>query len=794
MDTYSLPHRSIMCLHVFFMYISFSLAQEATQSIRGIVVDNATEEPLSGISVELLNFVPLKSILTDDNGSFKLNNIPVGKYRLLVSHDRYDIVIVPEVEVLAGKQAAVEVSLEKLPAQIAEIVVKADKIRKTTKDNPINHMALTGIRSFTIEEVKRYPSSLDDPSRLVARFAGVSKTHEQTGLVVRGHSAQSVLWRLEGIPIMSPNHIFFNEASNGYLPIFNIYLLRNSDFMHGIYPAEYGNAIGGLLDLSLREGNRDAYEGSIKVGILGIEGFVEGPLGKKGKASFVAGGRFNPISFLRGRLPGSLGNFPGTTDFSFKVTSSFKKDKLTVFGIGGLSDNTLNSAVIGENELGSQFPHISERRKTFLLGGVSYKKYLPKKGYVHTSIGSNYNREYHHVFDSTSTKDIIDSRTLMTTLNSYLHYVVNPKHQVRAGITASHYYLNFRSENLEDNILRRNYQGNTMLLQVHAQWLYSITKKLKLNLGVNGQYLSFNNTYGVSPRLSVSWQLLASHRLSLGYGWNHQMQAWETYLNRSQRLQDFGQMSDADLGFNKNHHISLTYDWAILNNFRLKLEGYFQYLYDMPMNQIEPNASLFNTTTTYELLSTTHFENTGIGRSYGVELTLEKFFSEGYYGMLTATFFDVKCLGANQEWLNSETSNHVIANLLFGKEFKIGKEKNNTFFIDIAYTFKMGNYYTPVNLAASIAADKQVLDWDRAYALRHPHFHNLDIRLGCVFNQKKKALSHRLLFEFTNALNQRVVHSEFYDPTRQTYARLRYLGILPNISYRLNFAFKKKEK
>ena len=260
------------------MSISLSFAQEATQSIRGVVVDNSTEELLSNISIELLNHMPLKTAITDDKGHFKLDGIPVGKHRLLVSNDEYEIVIVPEVEVLAGKQAEVNVALEKLPKELMEVVVKAEKIKKTTKDKPINHMALTGIRSFTIEEVKRYPASIDDPSRLVARFAGVSKTHEQTGLIVRGHSSQSVLWRLEGIPIASPNHIFFNEASNGYLPIFNIYLLRNSDFMHGIYPAEYGNAIGGILDVSLREGNYDTYEGSVKFGLFGIETFAEGPL------------------------------------------------------------------------------------------------------------------------------------------------------------------------------------------------------------------------------------------------------------------------------------------------------------------------------------------------------------------------------------------------------------------------------------------------------------------------------------------------------------------------------------
>ena len=741
----------------------------------------------------MLNYIPLKTAITDESGYFKIDDIPVGKHRLLISSNDYELVIVPEIEVLAGKQAEVNVSLDKVSRELAEVVVRANSIRKTTKDKPINHMALTGIRSFTIEEVKRYPFSLEDPSRLVARFAGVSKTHEQTGLIVRGHSAQSVLWRLESLPITSPNHIFFNEAANGYLPIFNIYLLRNSDFMHGIYPAEYGNAIGGILDVSLREGNYDTYEGSVKVGIFGIETFAEGPLDKKGKASFIVGGRFNPISFFRGQLPGALGKFPRTTDFSFKVTTHIKKDKITVFGLGGFSDSYYDASELDTNEIASQYPHDSKRVKTYLLGGVSYRKFLPQRGYIHTAIGANYNREYHYLFDSTSAIDVIDSRTLMTTLNSYLHYVANSRHQFRVGVTASHYYLNFKANNFREQEVRRDYQGHTALLQVHAQWMYTITKKLKFNVGINGQYLLFNETAGISPRFALSWQFLASHRLSLGYGWNHQMQTWETYLNRSQQARDFGQLPDANLGFNKNHHVSLTYDWAIINNLRLKLEGYFQYLYDLPLSQAEPNASLFNITTTQELLSWTHFENTGVGRSYGVELTVEKFFSEGYYGLATSTFFDAQYQGKNGEWRNTESSKQFLGNLLLGKEFKIGKEKNNRFFIDVGYMFKMGSFYTPVNLKASIAADEQIRDWDKAYTLRHPNLHSLDIRLGLVFNQKKKALSHRIVLECNNALNQKIVHSEYYNAVRQSLSRHTYVGILPNLSYRLNFGFKTKK-
>lgn len=771
-----------------------AFAQDITQVAYGTIIDNSTQEPLQGVAVELLNYMPLKTTVTNNDGQFQLKGIPVGKHRFLISHDDYDIVIVPEIQITAGKEAEVNVTLEKLPEELAEIVVKADKIKKTTKDNPINHMALTGIRSFTIEEVKRYPSSLEDPARLIAKFAGVNKTHAETGLLVRGNNVQNILWRIEGLPTPSPNHLFFNEGATGYLPIFNIYLLRNSDFMHGVAPAEYGNTLGGTIDIGLRNGNMNNYAGSFKFGLLGLEGFAEGPLDKNGKASFIIGGRYGWFSLIANRVGGALKLFPDTKDLSFKVHIKMPKGELNVFGIGGLSSFLGDVSSLDSNASAARFSDDMYRHKTYGFLGANYKHFLEsKKGYINTTIGTNYNLEHFKMYDSTSTIDQINSSTISNTISSYLHYVVNLKHQIRTGITASHYYLNFNSFKDKQKITVRDFQGHTLLLQVHAQWLYKINKRLKINLGVNGQYLALNNTYGVSPRFALSWQMMASHRLSFGYSWNQQIQTWETYFNQSNRFGDRGQMVDFNLGFSQNHHFSLAYDWAILNNWRLKVEGYFQYLDKMPINTYEPSVSLININSTENLLEMSHFSNNGIGHSYGAELTLEKFFSNGYYGLLTATYFDVKYQAADGIWRNTATNNHFMGNLLVGKEFKIGKEKNNSIFIDLGYTFRMGNYYTPVDLNESLAANRHMPDWTRTYSLQHPSLHMVDLRVGIFINQKKRLISHKFFIEVTNLLNQRVPFREAYNPYRRQVVKHIYPGIVPNITYRINFAFKKKD-
>lgn len=792
MNLSTIRYSLVLCFLFFLSIISH--AQEATQATYGVILDKATQEPLKGVVVELLNHIPIKTTTSNDAGEFNLKGIPVGKHRLMIIHEDYELVIVPEVQIQAGKSTAVNITLEKLPIQMKEVVVKATKIKKTTKDNPINHMALTGIRSFTIEEVKRYPASLDDPARLVSRFAGVSKVHSETGLIIRGHNSNSVLWRVEGLPIPSPNHLFFNEATTGYLPIFNIYLLRNSDFMHSTASAEYGNTIGGTLDLGLRSGNRNNYEGSFKFALQGLEAFAEGPLDKKGKVSFVAGGRYNWLSLITRNLSGIWGTIPNTNDFSFKININDKQGPINIFGIGGNSNVNIDVSVLDTNSVAARTLNDVTRNKSYLLLGASYRRYLDnKKGYIYTVLGGNYNLEEIIHFDSLHTYNKIRSRTLTTTLSSYLHYAFNPKHQLRVGITAAHYILKYQSHNIARGLTFRDYNGHSLLAQLHAQWLFKVTRKLKISAGVNGQYLLLNNSYGIGPRVAVHWQFLASHRLSFGYSWNHQMQPLETYFNISHRNSDEGEMVDFNTKFSQNHHLSLAYDWAIINNWRLKLEGYFQYLTNIPINSYQPNASFVNISSTENLLRYTHFENTGEGRIAGVEFTLEKFFSEGYYGLLTASYFDAKYKSSDGNWINMEANSNFISNLLIGKEFRIGKEKNNRLFMDVAYAIRLGNYYTPIDLAASQAANVQILDWDKAYSLKYPTYHQVDFRIGFVFNQKKKHVSHRLFIEAGNLLNQRIVYREIYNPYTRTIGQHSYLGLIVNISYRVNFAFKKKE-
>ena len=96
--------------------------------------------------------------------------------------------------------------------------------------------------------------------------------------------------------------------------------------------------------------------------------------------------------------------------------------------------------------------------------------------------------------------------------------------------------------------------------------------------------------------------------------------------------------------------------------------------------------------------------NSGTGKNYGVELTVEKFFSNGYYGLFTSSIYDSKYTASDDIERNTAFNGKYVLNILAGKEWKVGAKKINKFSIDVKFTNAGGRAYTPIDLAASMKA------------------------------------------------------------------------------------------
>ena len=142
-------------------------AQQPTQTVRGTVTDDASNEPLAYVSVSLQNTT--FGNVTDSVGNFTINNVPVGRYNILVSRIGYESIVLKEIQVTSAKEVSLNIELKESLQAIGEVVVKP----KVNKELPLNSMATAGAVRLDVEEASRYAGGFDDPARLVSAFAGV---------------------------------------------------------------------------------------------------------------------------------------------------------------------------------------------------------------------------------------------------------------------------------------------------------------------------------------------------------------------------------------------------------------------------------------------------------------------------------------------------------------------------------------------------------------------------------------------------------------------------------------------
>ncbi len=203
-------------------------------------------------------------------------------------------------------------------------------------------MALSGAKQLNIEEGMRFAGSRNDPARMAQNFAGVSGANDgRNDIIIRGNSPSGVLWRAEGVDIPNPNHFSTFGATGGPVTILNTNTLRTSSFLTGAFPADYGNALAGAFDLRLRNGNKDKYEMLAQVGFNGFEAAAEGPLGKRGGASFLVDYRYSLIAAVHalGLSVGTGASVPNYQDLTVKINVPTKKaGTFGLFAMGGLSN------------------------------------------------------------------------------------------------------------------------------------------------------------------------------------------------------------------------------------------------------------------------------------------------------------------------------------------------------------------------------------------------------------------------------------------------------------------------
>jgi len=616
----------------FLLSFGISNAQEIT--LKGYVRDSLTLEPLLGATI--YDAVNEKGVTTNEHGYFtfivKRNKVIevsyVGYKTFLLNSDTVQkniitILLSPALELDAVKVTATGSKGIKYEPLAAKLSISQETI---------NALPAIGGEKDLIKGLYFLPS--------------VSGAHEgASAMIVRGGNTDQNLFLIDGAPLYNTGHLF------NLVSIFNADAVNKIDFYSSAYPARYGSRLSSVVDVSIREGNKNEFGGNFDIGLINSKLLLEGPIGKNQKASYIISARSSYLDlvnieqkdkFDRGEVPG----FTGYTfyDLSGKVNYEFnEKNKIfasfyysldyhrNFFSSNFRMDDDLKYTTIHNNAFSIRSYH-SLSEKLFLQAGLHYTtNRFVKESKQSIAI-------WDQAWNKIPTYKSVDEQTnslneLQAKIN--LNWYFSQSQTIRTGLSFSmlgykpfnyqrttDYYL--PNENPEFIQYNESPQKSNELI-FFAEDEIDVTRKLKFLPGmrVSSYYCAGQHYFGFEPRLSLSYSLSNTLSLSAAYGKilqnSHALVKNEGYMDHVIWVS-----STKKIKPQKGNHYSLTFAGSTENGLDFSSSVYYKTMQNLlwyPHNVHTQNEFPY---ANWEGKASTN----GNGESFGAEFMVGKSFSK----------------------------------------------------------------------------------------------------------------------------------------------------------------------
>ena len=758
-----------------------------TQTVRGTVVDAASGYPIAYASVALLG-QPGMGAISDSLGRFVIKNVPIGRHDVQASYIGYESSIFKEVLVTSSKEVFLNISLKESIQELDEVMVRPN----LNKEQPLNKMATTGARMLSVEEASRYAGGMDDPARLVSSFAGVSPAMSTNGISIHGNAPHLLLWRLEDVEIPNPNHFAdLSILGGGILSGLSSHVLGNSDFFSGAFPAEFNNAVSGVFDMKLRNGNNQKMENTIQIGLLGMDFASEGPLSKQHNSSYIFNYRYSTTGLLENAGVVDFGGVLNYQDLNFKFNLPTRKaGTFSVWGTGLVdkSENEFEKEPEKWEYAGDQME--SETKQYMAAGGISHSYFFNDNTQLKTTFAATYFRHegtidsYDFDLEKYSYLDLTRNNTNLI-FTTVLNRKFSAKFTNRTGFSFTKMYydmeMNLAPHMMQGLELISKGDGNTNLIAGYTSSSIGLSNRVTLTAGINAQLLTLNNSWTIEPRAGVKWQATPKTSFALAYGLHSRMEKMDVYFVRTQST---GTKSvNKDLDFSKAHHLMLSYSCRLSENLNFKIEPYFQHLYDIPVIA-DSSYSVLNRVDFYVENA---LVNKGKGRNFGIDITLERYLKDGVYYMVSGSFFNSKYQGGDGKWRDTKYNRQFIVNCLGGKEWMVGQNKQNILGINLKMTVQGGDRYSPIDRVATLADPDKTVQYDETKAFSKQFSPMVIVNYTISYKINKKRVSHEFALKGLNATGCKEYYGHEYNMKTNKIEPLREATSLPNLSYKLEF-------
>lgn len=770
--------------------------QDKTLFIRGLIQDSESGAALAGAYVTELNSSPVNGTISNESGKFSLP-VKIGRVSLKITFLGYEDAIIRDILVSSGKEVVLSIGMHERVVQTTDVIVRSGR----RSGAGINQMATISTTTIRPDDALRYAGGFYDPSRIVNSFAGIisSNSDYSNDLVIRGNSSRGLLWKLEGIEIPNPNHFSDGQGgSGGAFSAITSNVVDNFSFFTGAFPAEFGNAISGVMDLSLRKGNSSVREYAFQTGMIGAELSFEGPFSKTSDASYLFNGRYTNFSILNklGLIDLEESNYaPRTMDVAVNINVPMKKTgTLNLFGFSGRSEigKIADHDFTKWNSLSDRWEEMEMQSST--VAGIRHLYTFPE---LKTSIK---NTLAYTGFKNTFREGYIDSTYVSHNSYSYSYdlptarYALTVNHKINAGNSfRTGLILNFMQGEMEN--LRELPSGDydtlvgpsssASMTQAYFQWKTRPFQALEINSGFHMLHFSMNGQLSFEPRIGLRCALSPGNFFVFGLGVHSRAESLAVYNSLIRQSDGSRELSNQETGLSKAFHLISGLDLAINENLFLKIEGYFQHLFNVPI--VNKMTSQYSTLNSAERLPDAMLENKGTGRNSGVELTLEKSFSRNYYFLLTGSLFNSWYIAGDQRKYNTYYNTRYAGNLLAGKDFYTGRNKRNSFGLNAKLSYRGGYRYTPVDVNRSLKAGRIIYSNWRSYESQLPDYFRLDA--GINFRRNHPGYSWIIMLDVQNLTDRsNVFRRRFYIENKKIIETdILSLGIVPVFNFRIEF-------
>lgn len=792
-------------------------AQVLTQTIRGTVVDADSKLPVIGATVKIVGSNPVMGTSTNVSGQYQIDKVPIGNITLQVSYVGYESKTIPDIDVNAGKETVLNISLQEQVVQMNEAVVYAYGM---DKGNARNEMNMVSSRSISLEESKRFAGSFNDPARILSNFAGVtSSANGENDIIVRGNSPKYMQWRLEGVEITNPTHFADQNSVKGGISALNNSLIAPSDFSTGAFSAEYGDVLSGVLDVKLRAGNSKKLEATLGLGILGTDITLEGPFKKGYGGSYLLNYRYSTVSLINDLglvdVPGALKFQDGAFKFLFPTK---KAGVFSMFGLWGKSGFALEDisadlfATPTNKAVSGRLSEDYDKGASLGNYGLTHTINLNSKSYLSTTIAYSNNgisedvystittpikdQQGNVLYDSVGTRQLnYKNRLYRSVYRGSLTYnnKLNAKNTIQVGTKYALFGFDMNTSQLNNAdqrvalVDRNEYIDN---LRNFINWKHRFNPFITMVAGFHNMNVLYNSKSTIEPRIAFQAKLNSSNSVNIGYGKHSAMESVHNYFSKVTDANGNVTEPNKDLDLLKADHIVLGYEKRLSKNMRLKTEVYYQYLYNLPVENND--TSYYATINEANNFQYVDLVNKGTGQNYGIEITFERFFADNYYFLINGSLYNSTYKSLEGVERNTIYNGNYLVNILAGKDYVgLGKKKNQVLNLNAKLFFGGGQRQLLLlrdangNLDVNPAANRF---WDHKNAYRNKLDDVYEITLAVNYKWNRPEATHELYVNLQNITGTQARISEYYDSSKPNgVGNARQFGFFPNIMYRLYF-------